>query len=110
MDTKRHIVTSDTLGLILAVVVHAPAAMQDRDGAKRVLQQLVRVTGTRLRLIWADGGYAGQLLAWATWMAHWTVEIVKRTDDVKGFKVLPKRWIVERTFKGNGWAVIAGWR
>jgi len=84
--------------MILAVVVHA-GSVQDRDGAKRVLRKLLGRFG-RLQLIWADGGYAGQLLAWAKWMADWTVEIVKRSDDVKGFKVLPKRWIVERTF---GW-------
>lgn len=51
-------------------------------------------------LIWADGGYAGKLLAWVKRYLEWTMEVVKRTDDLRGFLVLPKRWIVERTF---GW-------
>lgn len=56
----------------------------------------------RLVLIWADGGYAGQLVEWACTFAHWTLQIVKRTDDLKGFVVLPKRWIVERTLAWLG--------
>jgi putative transposase len=81
------------------VVVHA-ASVQDRDGAKLVLQRLASGWG-RLRLIWADGGYAGQLLQWVKDLGcRWVLEIVKRSDDLAGFKVLPKRWIVERTF---GW-------
>jgi putative transposase len=83
------------------VVVHS-ADIQDRDGAKLVLGVLAN-TFMRLRLIWADGGYAGALLGWVASLRHsrrLRMEIVKRTDDVKGFKVLPKRWIVERTF---GW-------
>lgn len=55
---------------------------------------------TRLKLIWADGGYAGKLVEWTRRNLRRTLEIVKRSDDVKGFAVLPKRWIVERTF---GW-------
>jgi len=94
---KRHLVV-DTLGLVLAVVVHA-ANVQDRDGAKLVLQKLVG-RFPRLTLIWADGGYAGQLIAWTKRLANWTLEIVKRSDDVHTFQVLPKRWIVERTL---GW-------
>ena len=86
----------DTLGLVLAVVVHA-ANIQDRDGAKLVLAKLVGHS-SRLKLIWADGGYAGQLIDWARRMGRWALEIVKRNDDVSGFVVLPKRWIVERTF------------
>lgn len=54
----------------------------------------------RLALIWADGGYAGQLIEWVREFAAWTLEIVKRNDDLKGFHVLPRRWVVERTF---GW-------
>jgi putative transposase len=88
----------DTLGLVLAVVVHA-ASIQDRDGAKLVLAKL-KGRFSRLKLIWADGGYAGQLIEWTWALGHWVLEIVKRSDDVKGFVVLPKRWIVERTF---GW-------
>ena len=81
------------------VVVHA-ASIQDRDGAKLTLRKLVAGFG-RLRLIWADGGYAGQLVTWVAALGrHWVLQIVKRNADVKGFTVLPKRWIVERTF---GW-------
>jgi putative transposase len=88
----------DTLGLILAVVVHA-ADVQDRDGAKLVFRRL-RGLYPRLKRIWADGGYAGKLIDWTKRVGRWTLEIVKRSDKVAGFAVLPKRWIVERTF---GW-------
>jgi len=56
----------------------------------------------RLKLIWADGGYAGELVRWTKDVGRRTLEIVKRSDDAKGFKVLPKRWIVERTFAWLG--------
>ena len=88
----------DTLGLILAVIVHA-ADVQDRDGAKLVLRKL-RGLYPRLKLIWADGGYAGKLVEWTRRLGGWVLEIVRRCDDVAGFVILPKRWIVERTF---GW-------
>ncbi len=94
---KRHIVV-DTLGLLLAVVVHA-ANIQDGAGAKLVL---ARMQGRfpRLRKIWADGAYRGGLIAWTHQLLGCVLEIVKRSDDQTGFVVLPKRWIVERTF---GW-------
>ena len=88
----------DTLGLILEVAVH-PANIQDRDGAKLVLAKLGGLF-PRLQLIWADGGYAGQLIEWVKEMGGWVLEIVKRSDKRTGFVVLPKRGIVERTF---GW-------
>lgn len=97
---KRHILV-DTLGLLIAVVVTA-ASVQDRDGAKRLLGML-RHWFTRLRCIWADGAYAGALESWVALLRRYRkvrLEIVKRSDTVKGFVVLPKRWIVERTF---GW-------
>ena len=93
----------DTLGLILAVVVH-PADVQDRDGAKLVLAKL-RDRFSRLRLIWADGGYAGQLVEWVRGLRprnKLRLEIVRRSDDAKGFVVLPRRWVVERTFAWLG--------
>lgn len=90
---KRHIVV-DTLGLLLAVVVHA-ANVQDRDGAKMVLRQL-KGRFARLRLIVTDGGYAGKLVQWALTFGHWLMRIVHH--DMGVFKVLPFRWIVERTF------------
>jgi putative transposase len=94
---KRHILV-DTLGLLLAVVVHA-ANIQDRDGAKLVFAK-AKLLGAwpRMERVWADGGYAGKLIAWVDCFCQWVLEIVKRNDDVKGFKLLPKRWVVERTF------------
>ena len=94
---KRHIVV-DTLGMILRCVVH-PADVQDRDGAELVLKDLAGQF-PRLKKVWADGGYAGQLLEKAKAWGKWALEIVKRSDKTQGFEVLPHRWIVERTF---GW-------
>ena len=94
---KRHILV-DTIGLLLMVVVHT-ANIQDRDGAKLVLEQ-VKGTFPRLKLIWADAGYSGELVDWVKVVCGWVLEIVKRRDNVKDFQVLPHRWIVERTF---GW-------
>jgi len=82
------------------VVVHA-ASVQDRDGAKLVLGK-VKGCLPRLRLIWADGIYAGQLVEWVKTICGWVLEIIKRTDDVTGFQVLPRRWVVERTFAWLG--------
>ena len=91
---KRHIIV-DCLGLILAVHVH-PANIQDRDGAK---ETLLKIKGLYplLTLMWADGGYRGELIEWVKHNFDIKLEIVKRNDDVKGFEILPWRWIVERT-------------
>ena len=94
---KRHVLV-DVMGLILMVVVHS-AAIQDRYGAKLVLEK-VKGKFPRMELIWADGGYSGKLIDWVKQFCGWILEIVKRSDDVQGFKVLPHRWVVERTF---GW-------
>jgi putative transposase len=83
--------------LIITLVVHA-ADIQDRDGGKQVLNMLGRGC-TRLKLIWADGGYRGTFVTWAKQQFNRVIDIVKRSDS-HGFKILPKRWIVERTF---GW-------
>jgi putative transposase len=83
---------------VLAVVVHA-ANIQDRDGAKLVLQK-IKDKCSRLKLIWADGAYAGALIEWVKQFGGWLLEIVKRHDDSVKFQVLPRRWVVERTF---GW-------
>ena len=96
---KRHLVV-DTLGLLLAVVVHA-ANVQDRDGAKLVLAQ-ARARCPRLQLLWADGNYAGQLIDWVREKCGWVLEIVKRPAEAKGFQLLPRRWVVERTFAWLG--------
>jgi transposase len=91
---KRHIAV-DTLGLLLVVVVTA-ASVQDRDGAKPLLRKLAKHC-RRIRLVWADGGYTGKLVTWAKDKLTLALTIVKRSDDVKGFQVLPRRWMVERT-------------
>ena len=80
------------------MVVHS-AEIQDRDGGEEVLVKMVGLF-SRLQVIWADGGYAGEFVRTAKSVFKRTVEIIKRSDGVKGFEVLPKRWIVERTF---GW-------
>ena len=91
---KRHIIV-DCLGFLLAVHIH-PANIQDRDGAKPTMEKLGRLYPL-LVLILADGGYRGQLISWVEEELKLKLEIVKRNDDVKGFKVLPWRWIVERS-------------
>jgi putative transposase len=95
---KRHLLV-DTIGLVLRVMV-LPANIQDRDGAQQLLAAFFRQkTHRRVKHIWADGGYAGTLLASARQWWRCTVEIVKRSE-LHTFKVLPRRWVVERTF---GW-------
>jgi putative transposase len=94
---RRHILV-DTIGLVLFALV-LTANIQDRDGAKLLFQK-IKGHFPRLKLIWADGGYAGKLIGWVKQFYDRVLEIVKRTDDVKGFVVLPHRWVVERTF---GW-------
>ncbi len=92
---KRHILV-DTLGLLLKAKV-LTADIQDRDGAKMLLSE-IKEQIPRLQLIWADGGYRGKLILWVAVQCLWILEIVKRSDKEKTFIVLPKRWIVERTF------------
>nr|WP_281040259.1 transposase [Rhizobium ruizarguesonis] len=97
---KRHIVV-DTLGLMVGLVVHS-ADIQDRDGAPAVLKTILK-RWPWLRHIFADGGYAGPKLKGALQkIAKFTLQIVKRTDTAKGFEVLPRRWVVERTFAWLG--------
>lgn len=93
---KRHIVV-DTVGNVLEVVVHA-ASIQDYQGAKEVLRHVVDKVGT-LHKLWADGIYAlGGLVAWVRETLTLILEIVERPEDQQGFQVLPRRWVVERTF------------
>ncbi|MFD7168540.1 IS5 family transposase [Streptomyces violascens] len=91
---KRHLMV-DCPGLVLVVLVTA-ASVQDRDAAVPLLERL-RQTYFSIRLVWADGGYAGSLVDWAKERPRLTLDIVKRTDDTTGFVVLPRRWVVERT-------------
>lgn len=89
---RRHIVT-DTIGLLIGLVVHG-ADIQDRDGVSLVLAAI----RTWLRHVFGDGGYAGPKLRAALGrMGQWTLDILKRSDHQKGFEILPRRWIVERT-------------
>ncbi len=92
---KRHLLV-DTLGLILAVAVH-PANVQDRDGALLVLDRHTRQLFPFLETIFADGAYGGRKLRRAMGDAVWRIEVVKRSAQAKGFEVIPRRWVVERT-------------
>jgi transposase len=93
---KRHILT-DTIGLPVGMIVH-PANVQDRDGAPDLLASVSNLYPW-LRHVFADGGYAGDKLKGALeGLGNWTIEIVKRSDASNGFVLLPRRWVVERTF------------
>lgn len=100
---KRHVL-ADTRGNLPGLHVTA-ADVQDRDGAQSLLSRLLETSCGWLKLIWADGGHSGKLaeeIAQISRHRKVKLEIVKRSDEMKGFKVLPKRWIVERTF---GWLI-----
>ncbi|MFC3517700.1 IS5 family transposase, partial [Amycolatopsis halotolerans] len=98
---KRHVLV-DTLGLLMGVAVSS-ASVQDRPGARRILAGIRRVF-PRLGLVWVDGGYVNSkdatLVDWARENEDIEIVAVPRNADVKGFQVLPRRWVVERTF---GW-------
>ena len=94
---KRHILV-DTLGLLLTVVVTA-AGVQDRDGARLLLQHLPGGC-KKLRKIWVDGGYSGRLVEWVAERFKFCLTVVLRPKETKKFVLLPRRWVVERTF---GW-------
>ena len=97
---KRHIVT-DTAGHLVGLIVHS-AGIQDRDGAPAVLAAIRRLYPW-LRHVFGDGGYAGDKLRDAlSGLGRWTVQIIKRSDNAQGFQVLPRRWVVERTFAWLG--------
>jgi putative transposase len=95
---KRHTLV-DTLGWLMKIVVTA-GNVQDRDGAKLLLEKLAKQEDTikRLKLIWVDGSYRGALVAWVEEHFGWRLEVVEKPKEQIGFKVLPRRWVVERTF------------
>jgi transposase len=88
----------DTLGLVHALAVQ-PANMQDRDGAKAVLNKAKGRLSCLVK-VWADGGYRGALEDWVKKECGWVLDIVKKLEGQTTFQVLPQRWKVERTF---GW-------
>jgi putative transposase len=99
---RKRFLTVDTLGLVLRVWVSA-ASVGERDGGKRVLQR-VKKQGkavSRLHTIWVDGGFDGDpFMQWVMDVCRWIVQVVLRPEQTKGFVLLKKRWVVERTF---GW-------
>jgi putative transposase len=95
---KRHLLV-DVLGLVLLVIVHA-ARVQEQAGAQRVFER-IQGRHPRLRLVWADAGYKVQwLLDWVQTTCAWILEMVSRPEGSQGFVLLPRRWVVERSF---GW-------
>ena len=94
---KRHILVA-TEGIVIRAVVLS-AGIQDADGATDLLT-LARPACLRLEQIWADGAYAGSLVEWTREQCGWRLVIVSKLPDQQGFQVLPRRWVVERTF---GW-------
>lgn len=101
---KRHLAV-DTLGLVLRVLV-TPASLPERQGAKQVLSQVQQLGDavSRLHTIWVDGGYSGDLFGrWVMDTCRWIVQVVLRPEQRQGFVLLPKRWLVERTFGWWSW-------
>jgi len=96
---KRHVAT-DTGGLLLDILV-TPASTQDRDGGRRLLWRLRHHFPT-IRLVWADAAYAGKLVTWAAQVLTLTLAIVRKRPGTHRFEVLPRRWVVERTFSWLG--------
>ncbi len=99
---RKRFISVDTLGLVLRVFVTA-ASVGERAGGKRVLKRVKRMdkAGFRLTTIWVDGGFDGApFLMWVMDVCRWIIQVVLRPEQTKGFVLLKKRWVVERTF---GW-------
>jgi len=99
---RKRFISVDTLGLVLRVFVTA-ASVGERKGGKRVLKRVKRMGSkvARLTTIWVDGGFDGApFMMWVMDVCRWIVQVVLRPEQTKGFTVLKKRWVVERTF---GW-------
>ena len=93
---KRHLIV-DRLGNVLKVIVHS-AGIQDRNGAKWVFTEMPEALWERLKKIWGDGSNRGALAEWLKHLHDVVLEVVERPADQNGFILLPKRWVVERTF------------
>jgi len=99
---RKRFMTVDTMGLVLRVLVTA-ASVPEREGGKQVLKLVLQMSKgvSRLHTIWADGGFDGNpFLIWVMDVCQWIVQVVLRPEQTKGFVLLKKRWVVERTF---GW-------
>jgi transposase len=99
---RKRFISVDTLGLVLRVLVTA-ASVGEREGGKQVLQRVKQMgqSVARLHTIWVDGGFDGEpFLKWVMDVCRWIVIVVLRPEQSRGFVLLPKRWVVERTF---GW-------
>ena len=100
---RKRFILVDTQGLLLTVYICA-ASVSEKAGAMKLLEYIKSVKClnklcSRIELVWVDGGYRGEdLINWVKNLWNWTWTVVLRTDDHKGFKVLPRRWVVERTF------------
>lgn len=99
---RKRFMTVDTLGLVLRVLVTA-ANVPEREGGKQVLKKVKQMNQkiSRLTTIWVDSGFDGMpFMQWVMDLYRWVVQVVLRPKEHKGFVLLPKRWVVERTF---GW-------
>lgn len=100
---RKRFILVDTQGLLLAVYVCA-ASISEKAGAMKLLEYIKKIDClnhlcNRLELVWVDGGYRGEdLIDWVKKLWNWNWQVVVRTDNYKGFKVIPRRWVVERTF------------
>lgn len=99
---KRHVLV-DTNGLMMALMLTA-ADVQDRDGAKRLLSSRLDWACQMIKLIWVDGAYRGRLIEWVWQSLGITLQPVLRCAHIKGFQLLPRRWVVERTFGWLSWS------
>ena len=100
VDGRKRTILVDTNGLLLRVLVH-PADITDSEGGEWMLVNHDHAF-SRLKVIRVDEGYKGWLVEWASRYTHITIEVVEKPRDQKGFAVIPKRWVVERTFAWLG--------
>jgi len=99
---RKRFLTVDTLGLVLRVLVTA-AHVGEREGGKQVLKRVKKMgqAVSRVHTVWVDGGFDGEpFMEWVMNVCRWIVQVVLRPEQTKGFVLLKKRWVVERTF---GW-------